>query len=372
MADIKLAEKELSNYFGRQHAILCGRAATALWAIFSCLSPERSKVIVPATLCLSPIFSVLYAGKTPVFCDVSKTGNLDICKVQEILESDEEVGAVLAVHLYGIPIDIDRLGQICSNYNALLVEDVCQAMGGKDETGKLLGSKGQVSVFSFGHTKILELGNGGAVLTDDADIAENVKKQLFKVKEEDPGSLSCTYSNLFYPIWNAGRTDPQFYRFFHMFPEIFKPLYFKNISEELPNKLLKNLPLLENIVNQRNNTAEIYKKHLCDVSMIRTLSKVSSGVVWRYTFTVPENIRDGLVKMIRDNGFDASTWYPCVVDWFSSSKAPKTARSDFPTALKLENEIVNLWVTPDYHADRIEKLTNFIQDHLANNSTQRI
>ena len=348
----KKAENLLAKYYNKNNATLAGKGATALWSIYKAL--DKPKVIVQANLCLSPVFALLYADKEPVFCDVLPNGNINPELVERILAERDDVAAILAVHTYGIVCDMDRLGEISKKNNVLLIEDACQALGGRYLDGSPLGTKGDVSIISFGHTKILELGGGGAILTDNDNLMKEANNHLSAVKEAgDIYSLQQQYSNFYYSIFNAGSADRKFLKLFHAFPSIFKDLYFKEVSKDLPNKVVENFSRLEKIVHERKRVAKKYAEKLKDINGIKIFYNEQTGVPWRFTFSIDAKIRDKMIAHLRKRHFDVSSWYPSIVDWFEASEG---TTSDFPESLRLEKEVVNLWVTPEYQGKKSDLL----------------
>ena len=348
----KKAENFLSNYFNKNNATLTGKGATALWSIYKTL--DKPRVIVQANLCLSPVFTLLYADKEPVFCDVLSNGNINPELVEKILAERDDVAAILAVHTYGTVCDMDRLQEISKKNNVLLIEDVCQALGGRYSDGSLLGTKGDISIISFGHTKILELGGGGAILTDNDNLIKEVNHHLSTVKEvKNIANLQQKYSNLYYSIFNAGIIDRKFFKLFHAFPDIFKDLYFKEVDKGLPSKVIENILKLEKIVSERREIAKKYAEKLKDINGIKIFYDDKTGVPWRFTFSINAKIRDKMVVHLREKSFDVSSWYPSIVDWFEVSEGTS---SNFPESLKLEKEVINLWVTPEYQGEKSDLL----------------
>jgi dTDP-4-amino-4,6-dideoxygalactose transaminase len=348
----KKAENLLSNYFDKKNATLTGKGATALWSIYKTL--DKPKVIVQANLCLSPVFTLLYADKEPVFCDIMSNGNIDPELVEKILAERDDVAAILAVHTYGIVCDIDKLKEISIKNNVLLIEDNCQALGGRYSDGSLLGTKGDISVISFGHSKILELGGGGAILTDNDNLIDEVNYHLSTVKEvKNLTNLQQKYSNLFYSIFNEGSIDRKILKSFHAFPDMFKDLYFKEVDKDLPNKVIESISKLEKIVSNRRDVATKYAEKLKDINGIKIFYDDRTGVPWRFTFSINSQIRDKMILHLRKNLFDVSSWYPSIVDWFKVSEGTST---NFPESLKLEKEVINLWVTPEYQGEKSDLL----------------
>ena len=359
---IQDCEKTLAALHGRKHCVLTGRGATALWATYSTIPPDRPKILLPAMVCLSPMFCVHYADKIPVFADVQESdGTIDPVAVESLLSSDDKIGAVLAVHLYGHPASMEKLQAICRRHDVLLIEDAAQSMGGRFSDNRLLGSVGDVSILSFGHTKILDIGGGGALLTDDDRIAGQTRELVAPLPETSPENkqLSQLYGKLYYPIWEAGRYDPRFFTLFDNFPELFKPLYFSRIQKDTAAAMLNAAALIEEEVKARIGLAREYEQALGGYEHVRLMKPDGPGVPWRMTFRFNAALRDSFLDRVRQAGFDISSWYPLIVDWTPSGR--EQGREAFPVASMLEKEVVNLWVTDEYRQGRGEALIQTIK-----------
>jgi perosamine synthetase len=127
------------------------------------------EVIVPAFTMIATANAVGYVGATPVFVDSDpETWNLDLARVPAALS--EHTRALCVVHTYGLPVDADAAGDLAARNGLALLEDGAEAHGARWR-GRLVGSLGRAAAFSFYGNKILTTGEGGAVTTDDPEIA---------------------------------------------------------------------------------------------------------------------------------------------------------------------------------------------------------
>jgi len=149
-----------------------GTAAIALALIAARIGPG-DEVIVPAHTFIASALGVLHAGATPVFCDVQRdTGLLDPERMEELI--GPRTAAVVAVHLYGQCCQMGAIGAIARKHGLFVLEDAAQAHGARCE-GRPAGSLGDAAAFSFYPSKNLgALGDGGAVCTDDGELAARV------------------------------------------------------------------------------------------------------------------------------------------------------------------------------------------------------
>jgi dTDP-4-amino-4,6-dideoxygalactose transaminase len=363
--EIKLCELALAKFLDRQHCILTGRGATALWMAYSLTDESRPKILLPAMVCASPMFTILHAGRIPVFIDVLESdATIDPKIVERTLEANPEIGAVLAVHLFGHPADIETLSLICEKFDVLLIEDVAQALGGIDSKKCLLGKHGDLSVVSFGHTKILDVGGGGAILTDDDQLASRIRYLNQNLPDTSPNvdRLTLLYRKLFYSIWECGQIEASFYQLFDLFPLLFRELYLYKISQEVVLRIEKALSQITDEVAHRRSLAELYKKELGSVDMVSFFQVTGLGVPWRFSFRVNASKRDDVLEGLWKRNLDASKWYPCISDWTPSGRSQNIG--DFPVSKRLEKEVVNLWVSRDYSNLKGEKVIQTISEIL--------
>lgn len=362
---IENCEKVLAELLGRKYCVLTGTGTAALQIAYSLADGRCPKVLLPAMVCFNPVLAVHYAQRTPLFADVLETdATIDPIFVKRILEKDPEIGVVVAVHLYGHPADIETLSEICSTYGTLLIEDLAQALGGSYADGSLFGAEGDLSVVSFGHTKILDIGGGGALLTDNDDLA--AKARFLTGQLGAPSSnielISSIYRKLLYAIWECGRYDPNFYKMFDLFPKFFEPLHLYGVTGDVATAIHNSLSGLDEKIADRRRIASLYEDELKDTSHIDFFRPSGPGVPWRFTFRMKQEYRDVVLDKVRSAGYDISSWYPSVTDWTPSGRLQ--GRGSFPIANKLEKEIVNLWVTKDYTQQKALSLVKVLKDVL--------
>ena len=176
--ELKAFEEEFSTYCGVQHCLGVGNGLDALTLILQayCML-ERMRpgddVIVPANTFIATILAIARAGLTPVLCEPQwDTANIDPVQCEKLITPRTK--AIVAVHLYGRVAPMNELKAIAKKHNLILIEDAAQAHGAT-LGGKKTGSLGDAAGFSFYPGKNLgALGDGGAVTTNDKDLADMV------------------------------------------------------------------------------------------------------------------------------------------------------------------------------------------------------
>jgi len=180
---IELFEQQWSQYCGRKYGVSVCNGTAALQAAIAALGlAEGDEVIMPTFTIISCASAILYGGGTPVLVDVDpRTWTMDVTQVEEKITSRTK--AIMAVHIYGHPTDMDPIVALAERYSLAIIEDAAEAHGAEYLSGRKsavpmwrrCGSFGLASCFSFYANKLLTTGEGGMILTDDADLAGKLR-----------------------------------------------------------------------------------------------------------------------------------------------------------------------------------------------------
>lgn len=168
-------EEEFAEYCGAKYCVGCGNGLDALMLILKAYDiGPGDEVIVPSNTYIATALAVTYVGATPVFVEpVLETYNIDPSLIEEKIT--DRTKAVMAVHLYGQPADMDPITDIARRHNLKVIEDSAQSHGATYK-GRKTGSLGDAAGFSFYPGKNLgALGDGGAVVTNDKAVADKVR-----------------------------------------------------------------------------------------------------------------------------------------------------------------------------------------------------
>lgn len=159
-------ENAFAEYVGVRHATTVSNGTVAIHLALLALGiGEGDEVIVPSLTYIASVNSIAYTGATPVFVD-SLQESWQIDPIDVIKKITPKTKAVMAVHLYGHPCDMDSLVEICKKHDLFLIEDCAEAIGTKYK-GKHVGTFGDISTFSFFGNKTITTGEGGMVITND-------------------------------------------------------------------------------------------------------------------------------------------------------------------------------------------------------------
>ena len=174
-------EQLFSNYVGSNYTIVTHSGLSALYILLRAYGVKKGdKVIMPAYMCESVARLILDMGYNLEFVDVEKeTYNIDVKDLNEKI--NRKVKAVIAVHMFGNPCDMDDIIEIAGDYNAIVIEDSAQCIGAKYK-GKNVGTIGNSGFFSLGEGKPMTTLNGGIIVTNDRNIAERSKSIINNFK----------------------------------------------------------------------------------------------------------------------------------------------------------------------------------------------
>jgi perosamine synthetase len=166
-------EEAFSNTIGVQYAASVSNGTVAIHLALLALGiGPGDEVIVPTLTYIASVNPIVYTGATPVFVDsLRDTWQIDPEDVKQKITPKTK--AVMAVHLYGHPCDMDALQKICKENNLFLIEDCAEAFGSTYK-GKYVGSFGDVATFSFFGNKTITTGEGGMVVTNDATLHDRI------------------------------------------------------------------------------------------------------------------------------------------------------------------------------------------------------
>lgn len=171
----KKFENDFAAYCGTKYAVGCGNGLDSLMLSMKALGiHEGDEVIVPSNTFIATALAVTYSGATPVFVDPDiRTYDIDPTKIEDRLTNKTK--AIVAVHLYGQPCDMDSIVRICKDKGLFLIEDCAQAHGALYK-GRRIGSFGDAAGFSFYPGKNLgALGDAGAATTNNKEVADKIR-----------------------------------------------------------------------------------------------------------------------------------------------------------------------------------------------------
>ncbi|MCX7982785.1 MAG: DegT/DnrJ/EryC1/StrS family aminotransferase [Syntrophales bacterium] len=170
-SEVEQFEKEMAAMIGVKHAVAVSSGTAALHlALLSLHIGGHDEVIIPSYVCTAVLNAVRYVGATPVVADINEQ-DFNLCPDEVTKKLSPRTKAIIVPHMFGLPAELDRLSHLGIN----IIEDCAQSLGSVYR-GKMTGSLGRLSIFSFYATKVIATGEGGMVLTDEDNLAENLRE----------------------------------------------------------------------------------------------------------------------------------------------------------------------------------------------------
>jgi perosamine synthetase len=273
-------EQDLAGYVGAKHGVSCSNGTTALQlAVAAAGLRPGDEVLVSASTHVATALAIVAAGAVPVAVDSEpETGNLDLDLIDGLV--NERTKAIMPVHLFGHPVDMDRLMQIAARHDLLVIEDAAEAHGA-EVRGRKAGSFGHMACFSFYANKIVTTGEGGMVLTSDDELAARMRD-----------------------LRNLGRQEPRFVH--HELGFNFRMTGYQAAMGRV------QMAKVEESVEARRALARAYTERLTEVPGIRTPIELdwARNVYWMYAIVVEDDFplsRDELMQALAADGIETRT-----------------------------------------------------------------
>ena len=322
-------EGEFATYCGVDHCVSLNSGTSALHLALRCLDvgPGDEVVTVSMTF-IATAWAISYVGATPVFVDIDparRTLNPD--KLEEAITSRTK--AIIPVHLYGIPADMDRIMAIAQRHGVPVIEDAAQAHGAKFR-GKGVGQFGRVACFSFYPSKNLgAYGEGGALITNDVTIAQRAR------------SL---------------RDHAQTERYLH------DEVGYNYRMDSFQGAVLAiKLKHLDEWNNGRRDCARLYTELLKDSSYKLPAAISDSECVWHcYVIETPE--RDRVRSALQDVGIQTAVHYPVPVHLQKAYEHLRYQSGDLPVTESLCHQCLSLPIYPELSKEKISRVASALRD----------
>ena len=316
-------ESAFAEFCDVEHAVGTSNGTTALHAALRAFEiGDGDRVVTSPFTFVATANAVRLCGAEPVFADVDmETFNLDPHAVRAtIREHDGDVDAILAVHLYGLPAAMDELRTIADEYDAALIEDAAQAHGARFK-GRPVGSLGDAACFSFYPTKNMTTGEGGAVVTDDDEVARRCRQFVDHGRGEEGLIESVGH--------NFRMTD---------------------IAAAIGRVQLEKLPTFN---RRRRVHARRLTETLDGTSLITPVEPPDRTHVY-HQYTIRTQHREELVDHLDDAGIGTGVYYPRAIH-----QEPAYSHRDvsLPVAERSAEEVLSLPVHPALSESELERIT---------------
>jgi dTDP-4-amino-4,6-dideoxygalactose transaminase len=327
--DVVQFEKDFAKYCGAEHCVAFNSGTSALHVAMILLGIGRDDEVIttPCTF-VATSWAISYVNAKPVYVDVDDgTFNLK----PELVEGaiTKRTKAIMPVHLYGHPADLDPLLKICRKHNLPLVEDACQAHGAKYK-GKVVGTFGEISCYSFYPGKNLgAYGEGGALVTNNAAYAARARA-----------------------LREHGSTQ----RYYH--DEVGFNYRMEGIQGAVLGIKLKHL---DEWTRQRRRVAHRYHELLADTRLQLPIEAESAESAY-HLYVVRHPQRDDLKKHLEANKVGCALHYPLSLHMQKCYAHLGYKAGDFPVAEKAARECLSLPIFPEMTEAQIERVSEVIHD----------
>ena len=294
-------EKELCRYLGVHHAVAVSSGTAALHLIVRALNlGPGDEVLVPSFTFAASVNVLLYEGVTPVFCDIEPvTYNLDPSDLEKRITSRTK--AIMVVDVFGHPADWEAINEIAARYKLKVIDDSCEALGAEYD-GRKLGQFGNAAAFAFYANKQITTGEGGALVTNNSEIAASARSMRNQGRSEMGSWLEH------------------------------ERLGFSYRMDEMSAALgVSQLQRIQSFLEKRQKVADLYSQRLRDVCGVRT-PVVSPRVhmSWFvYVITLDEQIdRQAVMEMLRERQIPVRCYFSPIhlQNYIRERKDMKTGR----------------------------------------------
>jgi dTDP-4-amino-4,6-dideoxygalactose transaminase len=330
--EVEALESAFAELCEAEHAVAVSSGTDALLLAMRAVGVEAGDgVLVPAHTFFATVSPALFLGAVPTFVDVDEeTYTMDTDDLRTKLESAEDPAAIVPVHLYGQPADMDEIKAIASEYDVAVIEDACQAHAAKygDERA---GAIGDIGCFSFYPSKNMTVaGDGGIVTTGDDDLAADVRQYR-----------------------NHGRDDE----------DVHQRLGLNHRLDEINGAIgHEQVQYVEEWGRKRNEVAAMYEEHLADISQVTTpIERDDRDHVYHlYVVRVPN--RESFRAYLNDHGIDTGIHYPTPVHRHPATES-QFGDADVPVTERIVDEIVSLPMHPRMDNEEVEYVCDTIRAH---------
>jgi len=332
--DVAQFEKDFAKFCGAEHCVAFNSGTSALHVALLLLNLKAGDEVIstPHTF-VATSWAISYVNATPVYVDIDDaTFNLDPKLIEQAITPKTK--AIVPVHLYGHPFDVDGILAVARRHNLPVVEDACQAHGAKFK-GKTIGTFGAMSCYSFYPGKNLgAAGEGGALVTNNAEFARRAR------------SLREHGSSV---------------RYYH------DEIGFNYRMEGIQGAVLGvKLPHLNNWTASRQRVAKRYAELLKDTPLKLPVQASWAESVW-HLYVVRHPKRDELKKHLEASGVGCALHYPLPLHLQKCYAHLGYQEGAFPVSEKAARECLSLPIYPELTDAQIQRVADVIKDFFKQN-----
>lgn len=326
---VKKFEEEFAKFCNVKYVIGVGNGTDALYlSLKACGIGDGDEVITTPNTFIATTEAITLNRAKPIFVDINpKTFNIDIEKIENAIT--KKTKAIIVVHLFGQPADMDPILKIAKKYTLWVIEDAAQA-DGAEYKGKKVGSLGNIACFSFFPAKNLgAYGDGGAVVTSDKKLAEKTRM-----------------------LRNHGRIEKYEHEIEGMN---------SRLDELQAAVLLVKLKYLDKWNRARRQHANLYDEALKNLKEIKIPFIPSWATPIYYVYTIRAKERDKLRKNLETKGISTGIYYPIPLHLQPAYKYLSYRIGSFPETEKAAGEILSLPMYPELSPKAIKLIAELVK-----------
>ncbi len=332
-------EEKFSGYTGLAHtvAVSSGTAALHLAMLALGIGPGDEVITTPMTF-IATATSILHAGAEPVFVDVEHdTGLLDVSKVEASITARTK--AIVPVHLYGTMVDMVKLRDIADRYGLKVIEDCAHCLEGMRD-GIRPGQLGDAACYSFYATKNLTCGEGGAVATNNEDVAKKIRVLRLHGMSKDAASRYSGY----YEHWDMLALGWKY-----------------NMDDIHAALLIKQLDRIDEYWQRRESISRTYDEAFSSLPEIKVPYVKGKSARHLYTIWVKPEVRDEVLRKLQDRGVGVAVNYRAIHNLTYFRESFGFVPGDFPIADTIGRSTISLPLYPKLRDIEIDYVIESVQ-----------
>jgi len=339
--EVEQFEYQLAKYVGSNYCLVFNSGTSALHAALLSVGVRKGgKVLVPSFTFISTANHALMVGAKPTFVDIEEeTLGLDPSKIEPAISTDTR--AIMPVHYAGLPCKIEEIRDISKKKKIPLIEDAAEALGGRIGK-KMVGTYGDLSVFSFAGNKVLTTGEGGAIVT-------NSKKIFNKLKL----------------IRSHGRVEKQNYFSSNIKPEYIELGFNWRMSSMTAALGIAQLSKLEKMISLRRKNAEYLSSRLKKYGKIKvpTEPKQYRHVFQIYSIQLRDtNLRNKLMKFLTKKGIMSKVYFNPIHKTKFYRELGFSKTRNLPMTERISNKILSLPLYPNMKKEELRYIVDSISE----------
>jgi len=324
--NVEALEKEIALYHNVSNAVGLASGTDALHLCLNALDiKEGDEVITTPFTFMASAEAIAYVKAKPVFADIdSRTMNIDVSRLEEKITP--KTRAIVVVHLFGLPADMNEIMTLAEKYNLKIVEDCAQSFGAK-YNNRPTGSIGDTGCFSFYPSKNLgAYGDGGMMVTDRTEIADSVKL-----------------------LRNHGTVAPYQHDF----------IGYNSRLDEIQAAILRiKLRNIDIYNKKRQAIANIYTSIIKDAAQCPVELPDRTHVYHQYTIKTP--LRDTIHNVLNESGISSVVYYPIPLHMQKAFDYLGYSKGDLPESERAASEVLSLPMYPEMEHDTAERIAETV------------